>query len=832
MPWALRMTNRFEHLSLNRIEAHPRRPRRGGGGGNTNRTDRRTHGSQIIAQIDEIKKSVKNNSSTFSLDPKLIFKIRLSDKRDLLEDELGRSGLTILGKEPKAKKAIVVFSSDLELNDFTSRLEQYSGIRQGAEYAYLDAIESICPLEPEDRIGRLLELEPLREDLIAPLDLELWHTGDLSEMNKYLSDIRDVLKDISTQKNTFEMTDKYVGSYLCIARIKINREVLDLLLNEDIVKQINRRPKPAFENRYEYNPSLSSLADPLPPDPNNCGIAVIDSGVQTGHQLLGSTIADAQVFLSNSQKSTGGELDSSGHGTAVSGIAAYGDIEKCIRENKFVSSANIFSAKILDEHDEYDEDLLLETQLENAVDYFTHNYPNCHVFNLSIGNKDLIYRQGDMQFELAAKIDEIAYRYRDFNIVFVVAAGNSYPYNKDEGDRYITDYPKYILDSNSRIIDPATSAIALTVGSLSLGRGSLNYPNDAKVNSVAKIKGYPSPFTRSGFGVDGMIKPDLVYYGGDLVFDGSRPIAPASASVSIVTFGLVGNGKTSLFTISSGTSFSAPYVSNLAAQLFNKYPQASSNLVRSLIADSATLPVEIPKMFQTPSKSDSGKAKQIIQQLSVYGYGQPNVESAMYSTENQVVLLEDNILIEVGNFHIYEIPELPDDFLQTKGKRILSITLAFDPPTRHTRGDSYLGIVMEFEIWKGVQDKDILNIFADIKKAKNNGLEYNFEEISKDAFKKKHGSSCDVKLTPGSNIRKKGTLQRGQIEISDRVKNFNQPLYLVISCNRKWAKEGEIDWQRYALVVSIRHTNEEVKIYNQIQTKIQSRARQQLRIRG
>jgi Subtilase family len=782
-------------------------------------------------EVKEIKKIAQEQHSKFSLDPKLIFKIRLSNDRNLQDDDLGKSGLSILERQPKVNQAIVVFSSDPDLNEFTNRLEQYSGLKPGAEYSYLDAIESICPLEAEDRIGRLLELQPLELEEVAPLDLELWHTGDRNEMSKYLSDLEEVLKSISNDRSTFKMTDKYIGNYLCLARIKIDREVLDLLLDEFIVKEINRRPHPAFENRSEYNPSLSSLPDPIPPDTNSCGIVVIDSGIQPGHPLLSSTIGEAEVFLSNSQKATGGEIDSSGHGTGVSGIAAYGDIEKCILSKEFRSSATIFSARILDNADEYDEDLLLENQLEEVVKYFTDNYPTkCHVFNLSIGNCNSIYISGDKQFRLAAKLDEIAYRYQDYELIFVVSAGNARPFSSGEGERYITDYPNYILDSESRIIDPATSAIAITVGSLSLGRGSMNNPDDAQVNSVAKIRGYPSPFTRTGFGVDGMIKPDIVAYGGDFVVDGNRIMGDVNAAVSVITLSL-SNISGKLFTISSGTSLAAPYISNLAAQLFDKYPTASSNLIRALIANSASLPLEIPDEFKIGSKmSVKDKTAQMAKQLSVYGYGQPNPERAMYSMENDVVLVCDRVLMEIGNFHLYEIPTLPSEFLQTKGERTLSITMAFDPPTRHTRGDSYLGLTMEFSLFKGVDVADLMNSFVNARKAKENGLEYDFQQISIDDLKKKYGS-CQLSLKPGSSIRKRGTLQRGHVKISNRATKFDRPLYLVVSSNRKWARQEDIKLQRYSLVVSLTHTNEEVKVYHQIQTKIQERSRQKLRIR-
>lgn len=827
------MDNRFEHLSLNRIEGSFPRKSYGGGKANGKRSNRSIHGIQIISQINEVKKNILEHSSEFSLDPKLIFKIKLSTNYGILtDDELGKSALTILEREPKAHQAIVVFSSDFELTEFTNKLNQYSGIQPGSEYGWIDAIESISPLNAEDRVGHLLKLQPLQVDEVAALDLELWHTGDRDEMSKYLNDIAEILKDISNKKAVFSMTDKYIGNYLCLARIKVNEEVLNLLLDELIVKEISRRPQPAFEHRYEYNPTLSSLPDVIPPNSNSCGIVVIDSGIQTRHPLLESIIGDAQVFLTNTEQSPQTEQDRNGHGTAVSGIAAYGDLEDCIRTNKYKSSVRIFGAKLLDDNNNYDEDLLVENQLEQAIKYFTKNYPQCHVINLSIGNDSSIYRSGDKQFRLAAKLDEIAYRYQDYDLLFVVSAGNSKPFdpNKD-GELYIKEYPKYILNPESRIIDPATSAIAITVGSLSLGRGSMIDPDDATVNSVAKINGYPSPFTRTGFGVDGMIKPDVVAYGGDYSFNKNRVIGDKNAAISVITLNLR-NESNSLFTICSGTSFSTPYISNLAAQLFNKYPNSSSNLIRALIANSANLPREIPQEFQISSEMKEGvKTEQLIKQLSIYGYGQPDLEKAMYSTDNDVVLICDKVYLEIGDFHMYEIPDLPIDFLETKGERTLSITLAFDPPTRHTRGDSYLGVTMEFSLYKGVEDKDVLNSFINAKKAKENRLEEDFHEMSKENLREKYGTTFDVKLTPGSSIRKKGTLQRGQVKISNRATKFDEPLYLVVSSSRKWARKEDIPVQRYALVVSITHSNEEIKIYNKIQAKIQNRARQKLRIR-
>jgi hypothetical protein len=620
------------------------------------------------------------------------------------------------------------------------------------------------------------------------------------------------------------ISDRYVGEYICIARIKVVPEVLNLLLEEEFVKEIERRPKPNFETSMDYNIPLSDLPEVNSPPEQNCGILVVDSGVRQGHPLIAPALGEAEVFPDSAREFiTGGSDDgderTGGHGTGVSGIAVYGDVSQSVKNRLFQPTAWLFSARVTDHNNEYDPDSLLETQLDDAIQYFTQNYGNCKVINISLGDSRLAFRNGQKQFRLAAKIDEIAYELQHKNLIFVISAGN-FPYEAGSGERLRTDYPNYLINEEARIIEPATSAIALTVGSLSLGSGSLQYAEDAQRNVIARVKGYPSPFTRSGFGVDGMIKPDLVDFGGDLVIDGSRVINNEPGA-SILTLAKDYTGG-SMFRAYCGTSFAAPRVANIAAQLFTQFPNATSNLIRALIINSATLPAEIPHVLQGDG------AAQSRERLRIYGYGQPDLFHAMYSAENHVVLLEDDAQIPVGSFQIFEIPPLPENYLRTEGTRILSISLAFDPPTRPTRGDSYLGVTMEFNLFKSIDKENIIGVF--VKASRETSTE-EFTEISLKQLKQQHpGKGITMELSPGSRLRNKGCLQRGQVEISSRARGFDQkPLYLVLSCARKWARQGEHDVQRYALVVSINHSNPEVDLYNQI--KLKTQLAQRIRIR-
>jgi hypothetical protein len=143
--------------------------------------------------------------------------------------------------------------------------------------------------------------------------------------------------------------------------------------------------------------------------------------------------------------------------------------------------------------------------------------------------------------------------------------------------------------------------------------------------------------------------------------------------------------------------------------------------------------------------------------------------------------------------------------------------LAFDPPTRPTRGDSYLGVTMEFNLFKGIPKESVVNAYVDASKTDNPDK---FAEISMDILKEQYrGSSINVDLSPNSTLRKKGTVQKGHIKLTKQAKKYNNlPMTLVVSCNRKWADPDDI--QRYALVVSISHSDSQVNLYNRVKLKV------------
>ena len=517
------MPRNEDHLVLQQWQ-EPLPKRKSGGGKNFQRENKSEHGGELVRESETLIQNLQTRQRTapIGINPKFVFKIKLNPKGSLDENILNQLGLRLLSRDEN--KVIVVFPDDATLNLLQGRLREYAGMVVGGHlYDFFSNIDEIAELEPEDRIGLRLKNQPLQTDEITNLDIELWFNSR-TECEQKINELGNFLVS-----RNLRLTDHWIGKNICLVRARVNSEALDSLLSIDYIKEIDRRPIPNFEMRDVVRLSLDQLEIINNAPGNSPGILIIDSGIMQGHPLLGPIIGDAQVFPDTlRQRIIGGpedgDLVTGGHGTAVAGIAAYGDFNNCINQRSFNSKVQLFSARITDQNNEYDEDELVEHQFAEAIDYFLNNYPSIKVINISLGNDFSIYKNGNYQFRLAAVIDEMAYEYRDKNVVFVISSGNHTPDNLSDEEIY-TSYPDYILDSdNSHVIDPGTSAIALTVGGLSngLGRGISNSAEDDSIVLVGRNPNWPSPFTRVGWGVNGAIKPDLVDIAGDWILSRGR----------------------------------------------------------------------------------------------------------------------------------------------------------------------------------------------------------------------------------------------------------------------------------------------------------------------
>jgi len=460
-------------------------------------------------------------------------------------------------------------------------------------------------------------------------------------------------------------------------------------------------------------------------------------------------------------------------------------------------------------HATYKEEELLEHQLYEAIRHFVENYSNCKVINISFGDKYKRIFKDKRQFPLATLIDELA---KELDIIFVISAGNLNP----EENGYPSKYPNYLIEENPKvkIIDPASSAYAITVGAVSQEFG----PSDRKPQEIlfspAK-KDYPSPFTCVGLGYKGMVKPELVEEGGNVIRSPSDPskIEDIGGKLIVINPDWLKDGR--LFTVDYGTSLSAPKVSHYLAKLFNYFPNFSPNLIKALLLSSADIPSERPEPLNdiTFNTTDT----RLLDLLKIYGYGKPNFERAISSDSNDVLLIAEN-KIKPNSVHLYYF-YMPREFIEQSGKREISVVLVYDPPVRRNRTD-YLGIGMEFHLFK---DSTIEEIIYGYKAILETGIRPELEDIVPEELKLK-----EIDLHPGVRTRKRGLHQKGIKIYSKKPSiNYEKPLILTVINQDRWVNNPEY-LQYYAIVVKIKHSGK-IDIYNQIKQKIE--IEQRIRIR-
>jgi len=552
------------------------------------------------------------------------------------------------------------------------------------------------------------------------------------------------------------------------------------------IAHIDRPPKIRIEAALETD--IKELKIEGKPSEDSPGILIIDSGIQPGHPLLENAVGDAIAIptRNNGRISEDRPYDDVGHGTKVAGIALYGDINECIKRKVFEPEIWIFSAKVMfkDENglSTYDEEELLEHQLLEAVTRIVDNYPNCKVINLSFGDSEKRMFKGYRQFNLAALVDELS---KELGVIFIISAGN---FERETLDTY----PDYLLDDSTnrvKIIDPSTSALALTIGSLY--EEVKSSPDTLVIDKLL----YPSPLTRIGPGYKGMIKPELTEIGGSKFRKESR----------IITLNPSWIEEGRLFTLDSGTSFSAPRVAHYIAKVIKSYPNSSNNLIKALMISSANMPQEKPPALSNIEMWESDT--ELMKILNIYGFGLPNLDKALYSEENRVILLSEN-KIELDKVHIYTV-ELPKEFLEEKGDRRITVTLVYDPPINKNRTD-YLGVSFETHLFRNISIEKIIRSYA---------IEIgpDIEEIVPETLRKN-----EIKLHPGINTRKRGVHQQGTRIFKKRPKiNIKYPLILVIICQNRWIKEEKYI-QDYTVLLTIEHS-QRIDLYNRIQAKIRER---------
>ncbi|MFH1097768.1 MAG: S8 family peptidase [Candidatus Desantisbacteria bacterium] len=750
--------NRYEHLSLAPFQSEVQRQTRSGGGGcklpeGRNKSDFTRETTRNADNIISTFNSVKTKYSGI-INPALIFEIEINQNVDFksIERVMSTMGIHVLSSAENKKGYWVVFSDNQSLNEFKRKLTIY-GSEEGSKYDFFNAFGTLRDIPREEKIGERLKSQPL-EDSPEFIDIELWRMIDEQKNIAFINELKSAYPD----QSKLRITDQLITKSFVLLRVKLTKTEFDEIVELKEIARVDRPSLPTFNPFEIKNIDIAEL-ERNSPDENAAGILIIDSGIISNHPLLEKCIGGEENFQTGEQSLQ----DTVGHGTAVAGCAAYGDIEKSISDKVFSPSNWIFSAKVMyaetnsvtgQKNAIYDSEKLVEHQLQEAVVSFLSNSEHrIRIVNISLGNRYEVWRKSyTRQLPLATIIDELAYAFP--NVVFIVSTGNQSLNNVEEYDsidKIKSNYPKYLLQNpDFKLLNPATSALALTVGSIAHAPRIRQERNgEEQVKTPIADENQPSPFTRTGPGINGMIKPELVEYGGNLIFYNNHGRISEDIGGKIALL----NNQTidDIIKFDYGTSFSASKVAHIAGQIANKYPQRTANFIINMLLSGADFPFIPNDNFY---KSQDGKA--IDDHLNVCGYGLPSIDRALHSFDNRVILFDENKL-QLNRVKVYSL-QLPDVFFNEKGTKRIVINLSFTPETRSTRGDSYLGNRMEFHLFHTVSPQKIVNKYGVVS------LEAEGEKIPKELER------FEIKL-PGARKRNAGCHQKAWKEFKREPRN-------------------------------------------------------------
>lgn len=588
-------------------------------------------------------------------------------------------------------------------------------------------------------------------------------------------------------------------------RIRINGKGLrDFVLNYAWVWEVTEPDD--IETPQQTARDLESLTAALivnPPPEDAPTVCIVDSGIQESHLYLEPAIrkSDSRCFLDGANPTDVADyVSASGHGTRVTGAVLYG--ETVPRSGVIDLAYWIQNARVLNKHCTMPITMLPAAVIRDVVTHFNRGKSPTRIFNHSI-NSVLACRTRHMS-AWATEIDQLCH---DRDILILQCVGNIRCWNPSPNigvEEHLAagrTYPDYLSQPVARIANPAQSLQALSVGSVayeSVAAGGWQ--------SLASQDGEPSAFSRSGHGIWGTIKPEVVEYGGDYLVDGSTParvnFPKVAASAYPVLVSSTMHGQPAVGQDEVGTSFAAPKVARIAAELASLMPDASCLLYRALIVQSAQWPAWA-ELLPKPEQVN------VIRRL---GYGIPNLLRATQNSQHRATFTTStDQVIGAKQCHVFQIP-IPAELRRpgTDYDIRIDVTLSYSATPRRTRQTSrgYLGVWMDWISSKTGEAADAflnrsLDTDDDSDRDKSRELPWVVHPM------KQHGLS--------SVQRDSGTVQKDWATVKSNTLPEN--LSIAVRGHQGWSRDPD-ETATYAIAVTFEIVGQEIAIYEPLRTAV------------
>lgn len=412
----------------------------------------------------------------------------------------------------------------------------------------------------------------------------------------------------------------YASTLRLYSAKNITPETIKAIARMDSVLAIKKMPMIVFENAPVPD---NSQIEVMRPSQNGTYplVGVLDTGIS-------STMEYLSPWLQNEEYNSAGleeqDIDRS-HGTAVASVLNYGDLLEKEDLTKCgpcrIKSCIVNTSRTT----------IYESELVSNIQNAVLSHPNIKIWNLSQGTNTEI--SDDNFSHLGIALDNLQ---KDNKILICKSAGNI---NGNTDER------------TQRITKGADSLLSLVVGSITHKK---NTNNDADVHDR-------SPFSRIGPGVENTIKPDLVHFGGN-------------TDSHLFLFSQWGRE----FCGMSGTSFSTPRVTSLAANLQHSIGgDFNPLLIKALIVHNADYPIEINKPYDELRRE--------------MGFGLPaTIDEMLHNDEYECTMVFSHTLEKGTDIVSLDFP-YPQSLVDADGYYVgdLTVTLAVCPILDASQGSEY-----------------------------------------------------------------------------------------------------------------------------------------------
>ena len=468
----------FDHLRLARETQTNERYRRRDPRRSYRPNDPRSFASQLGDNLSQA--ALKLDDDIGGFDDRYLLKIQIRSG-ERLPDLESIPGIKVVSHEERT--ILLAFATENGMSEFESRLTTLARDGTVTNERLLYALENFDRWTPEDRTGWALSEYGYPNARSFVLDVELWPQERVDHRDLMVQQFMQWLAEVN-----IEVLDSLVQTSLVMAKVRCTRHQAEsLLLNHRDVRTVDLPPRLGVSVEMLHR-DIGHFPPPEIPSDSAPTIAVLDSGLTPAHPLLWPAVGDVQGFTT--QPGDVSDTVPDGHGTFVSALALYGDIETAINKGSFVPRLRLLSAKVFKD-DGTDQNEFVESAIEKAVAYFKEEY-GCRVFNLSYGDRNKVYQGGHLR-GLAYTLDRLS---REMDVLFVVSAGNRLLQSLPE-DLSVA-YPDYLFEQDNRLLDPGTALNVVTVGGLAKHDATHNtrrYSHTLEDLPVAKGN-QPSPLRR------------------------------------------------------------------------------------------------------------------------------------------------------------------------------------------------------------------------------------------------------------------------------------------------------------------------------------------------